>query len=161
MRPKRDNLLKKSLRCRLWALPCFAVSGWLAGMFFLMLLSPIAVSAEDGQPEDDYTQHGEEGVSRHDKGFPIPRKGPLISELREDLSPDIEGPETVIRLYEDAMGNTVREFLINGALFQIEVTPANGPTYYLIDVSGNGLFEERHQSHQPRLLVPQWVFYRF
>ncbi|MBF0402142.1 MAG: DUF2782 domain-containing protein [Magnetococcales bacterium] len=100
-------------------------------------------------------------VSTNEKGFEVPRKGPLISELREDLDPEVPGPETVIRRYEDYKGNTVREFLINGQLFQIEVIPTNGPPYYLIDVTGNGLFQERHVGYQPRLVVPQWVLFRF
>ena len=85
----------------------------------------------------------------------------MISELREDMDPDIPGAETVIRRYEDAMGNTMREFLIHGVVFQIEVVPVHGPPYYLIDVTGNGLFEERYQGNRPRLVIPQWVLFRF
>ena len=141
---------------------------WLAGLFLgmLLLFSPAdALSAEKpkGNPTkvEEAPQMVPEEVTRKEEGFPAPRKGPMISELREDLDPDIPGAETVIRRYEDSKGNTTREFLINGQLFQIEVIPVNGPPYYLIDVEGNGLFQERHVGYLPRLVVPQWVLFRF
>ncbi len=107
------------------------------------------------------SQPGSDEVTRKEEGFPIPRKGPLISELREEVDSDTSRPATVIRRYEDYHGNTVREFLINGRLFQIEVTPVDGLPYYLIDVEGNGLFQERYAGARPRLVVPQWVLFRF
>ncbi|WP_193771427.1 DUF2782 domain-containing protein [Candidatus Magnetaquicoccus inordinatus] len=99
--------------------------------------------------------------SHKQDGFAVPPKGPLVSELSEKLDPDSTVPETVIRRYEEYNGLTVREYLINGTVFQIEVTPANGPPYYLIDVEGRGLFQERYVGFQPRLVVPQWVLLRF
>jgi len=77
------------------------------------------------------------------------------------LDPEIAGPETVIRKYEDAQGNEVREYVVNGAVFQIQVIPYNGVPYYLLDVNGDGLFENRFQGYQPRIVVPQWVLFRF
>lgn len=127
----------------------------LAALFFLGLLFTLPNHAISASKSD------ETKVTTRDEGHPVPTKGPLISELREDLHPDIPGPETVIRRYVDIMGNEVNEYFVNGALYQISVTPVNSPPYYLIDVSGNGLFEEMYQGHQPRLLLPQWVFFRF
>ncbi|MBF0161744.1 MAG: DUF2782 domain-containing protein [Magnetococcales bacterium] len=122
---------------------------------------PRPAAAQTAPAADPVPQDVPEEVSRRDEGFPIPRKGPLISELRESTDPESKIPETVIRRYEDYKGNTVREYLINGMLFQIEVIPTSGPPYYLIDVEGNGLFQERHVGYQPRLVVPQWVLFRF
>ncbi|MBF0284771.1 MAG: DUF2782 domain-containing protein [Magnetococcales bacterium] len=93
----------------------------------------------------------------HDK----PRKGPLVSEFREHLSDEAEAPETVIRVYEDGSGGVVREFVINGSVFQIEVVPAVGPPYYLVDTTGSGIFDARYAGTLPRLIVPQWVLFRF
>ncbi len=95
------------------------------------------------------------------RGHAVPKRGPLISELREDLDPEIAGPETIIRKYEDGAGNEVREYVINGAIFQIQVIPFNGPPYYLMDVNGDGLFEHRYRGYEPRIIVPQWVLFRF
>ena len=127
---------------------------WFVALFVGMTVSLLPASnliADTTQAE----------VTHRDEGFPVPRKGPLVSELRENLDPETPDAETVIRRYEDSRGNVVREFLIHGALFQIEVIPISGPPYYLIDVTGEGLFQARYQGSKPRLLVPQWVFFRF
>ncbi|GAB0056556.1 hypothetical protein SIID45300_00864 [Candidatus Magnetaquicoccaceae bacterium FCR-1] len=94
-------------------------------------------------------------------GHPIPAKGPLVSELREEVESDKPGHITIIRKYEDAQGNQVREFSSQGAVYQIQVVPANGPTYYLIDTDGDGLFESRSNGYEPLTVVPQWVLFRY
>lgn len=94
-------------------------------------------------------------------GHPVPVKGPLVSELREEVESDKPGHITVIRKYEDAQGNQVREFSSQGAVYQIQVVPANGPTYYLIDTDGDGLFESRSNGYEPLIVVPQWVLFRY
>ncbi|MBF0341066.1 MAG: DUF2782 domain-containing protein, partial [Magnetococcales bacterium] len=86
----------------------------------------------------------------------LPVKGPLVSELREP-DPDHPGHVTVIRKYEDSQGNQVREFSVQGAIYQIQVIPVNAPAYYLIDPNGDGLFESMSNGHEPQFVVPQWV----
>ncbi|MBF0180743.1 MAG: DUF2782 domain-containing protein [Magnetococcales bacterium] len=117
--------------------PSFHAGTLLTGLLFLLAASP-ALAQES---------------------HAVPAKGPLVSELKEKAEP--EGPETVIRKYEDAQGNQVRESAVNGAVFQIQVTPYNGPPYYLIDNDGDGLFETRINGYEPKLMVPQWVLLRF
>lgn len=95
------------------------------------------------------------------KGHPIPHKGALTNQFREDLNDELDGPETVIRKYEDEHGNQVIEFSINGSLFELQVIPANGRPYLLVDTNGDGLFDSRINGHELRLIVPQWVFFRF
>ncbi|MEO5341151.1 MAG: DUF2782 domain-containing protein [Magnetococcus sp. MYC-9] len=135
----------------------------LLALFCLCALTSLAPA--NGMSDDPAKGSAPQGVpaevTRREEGFPIPRKGPLISELREPTDPEHPDQETVIRRYEDSKGNTVREYLINGMLFQIEVVPVSGPPYYLIDVEGSGTFQERHVGYQPRLVVPQWVLFRF
>ena len=159
MYPKKISSSKNTPDCQLRLPRYFYHTACLVSLFFLIVLS---VFPTHGVGKEAARQAGAaDGVSRREAGFPVPRKGPLISNLREDVDPEIPGAETVIRRYEDSRGNVVQEFILNGALFQIEVSPVHGPTYYLIDVQGNGLFEERYQGHMPRLVVPQWVFFRF
>ncbi|MBF0159011.1 MAG: DUF2782 domain-containing protein [Magnetococcales bacterium] len=94
---------------------------------------------------------------------PPPARGALVSELREQVAEGAEGGGMVIRLYEDASGTQIREFLLRGQPFQMEIRPSNGaPPYYLVDPNGKGLFESHDSSQQgPQLLVPQWIFSRF
>lgn len=95
------------------------------------------------------------------KGHPIPHKGALTNQYSEDLNDELDGPETIIRKYEDEHGNQVIEYAINGSVFELQVIPANGKPYLLIDTNGDGLFDSRLNGHEPRLMVPQWVFFRF
>ncbi|MBF0622728.1 MAG: DUF2782 domain-containing protein [Magnetococcales bacterium] len=88
-----------------------------------------------------------------------PTKGELISELKEESS-STEGA-TVVRVYEDSAGNRVREFSMRGAVFQYEVSPKDGPRYFLIDNDGDGLFESRFHGYEPRIMVPQWALFQF
>ncbi|HIJ82670.1 MAG: hypothetical protein HW380_3925 [Magnetococcales bacterium] len=96
-----------------------------------------------------------------EKGHPIPQKGAMVTQFREDLTSEVDGPETVIRKYEDEHGNQVFEFIINGSLFQLQVIPADGIPYLLIDTNGDGLFDSRMNGHEPKLVLPQWVLFRF
>lgn len=166
LRVAAQNLLNRCQQINLSACLLTSVRACLLGLGMLLIVCPtnsMAAAQKTANPPkvEAAPQAIPDEVTRDEKGFAVPRKGPMISELREDLDPDVPGPETVIRRYEDYKNNTVREFLINGMLFQIEVIPNNGPPYYLIDVEGNGLFQERYVGYQPRLVVPQWVLFRF
>lgn len=121
----------------------------LAGLFLALFLAALPGVVRAEMPEVRPSGHA------------VPQKGPLISELREDLSPEVDGAETIIRRYEDAQGNQVREFIMNNAVFQIQVIPRNGIPYYLIDADGDGLFENRFRGYEPSLIIPQWVLFRF
>ncbi|ATJ81253.1 DUF2782 domain-containing protein [Halomonas beimenensis] len=67
-----------------------------------------------------------------------------------DIQPDI-----TIRQEEE---RTIREYRVNGVLYAIEIQPAAGPAYYLVDHDGDGDFT-RHESE--RIAVPEWVIKRF
>ena len=51
------------------------------------------------------------------------------------------------------------EYRLNGRLYMIKVTPAEGKPYYLIDHEGSGKF--RRDDFQPRIAIPMWVIKRF
>lgn len=69
-------------------------------------------------------------------------------------STDVE-PDVTIRQEED---RTIREYRVNGALYAIEIRPAAGPAYYLVDRDGDGDFERQDGQ---RIAVPEWVIKRF
>ncbi len=76
------------------------------------------------------------------------------------MDPALPGPETEISLYEDGSGNRVREFRINGALFQIQGLPVGAAPYYLVDQDGDGQFETRLEDTGAVLVLPTWVLFR-
>lgn len=62
----------------------------------------------------------------------------------------IEGPD-----------ETIREYWINNHLMMIEVIPAVGPPYYLIDTTGDGRLDVRTDGLGPNFVPPQWILFRW
>ncbi|MDR5868305.1 DUF2782 domain-containing protein [Halomonas koreensis] len=75
---------------------------------------------------------------------------PALAQSGAEVEPDI-----TIRQEED---RTIREYRVNGALYAIEIQPAAGPAYYLVDRDGDGDFERQNGQ---RIAVPEWVLKRF
>lgn len=67
------------------------------------------------------------------------------------LEPDV----TIRRRGED----TVEEYRLNGRLYMVKITPSIGPSYYLIDNDGNGLFDKHMSQVYEDFKVPQWVLF--
>lgn len=67
------------------------------------------------------------------------------------LEPDV----TIRRRGED----TVEEYRLNGRLYMVKITPSIGPSYYLIDNDGNGLFDKQMGQVYEDFKVPQWVLF--
>lgn len=63
-------------------------------------------------------------------------------------SPD---PEITTRQEEN---RTIREYRLNGRLYAIEIRPASGPAYHLIDQDGDGNFERQAGD---TIRIPEWV----
>lgn len=75
---------------------------------------------------------------------------PALAQSAADVEPDI-----TIRQEEE---RTIREYRVNGELYAIEIRPARGPSYYLVDHDGDGNFERQEGD---RIAVPEWVLHRF
>lgn len=71
---------------------------------------------------------------------------PLLFAQQDAATPDI-----TVRQEED---RTIREYRINGQLYAIEIQPAQGPAYYLVDDDGDGDFQ---RSDAQRVTPPSWV----
>jgi len=64
-------------------------------------------------------------------------------------------PDLVIR-YKD--GAKIEEYRINGQLRYAKITPKVGPPYYLVDSTGDGRFDKRHnQLENPP--IQTWLLY--
>ena len=55
---------------------------------------------------------------------------------------------------------TREEYRLNGRLYQIKVTPAVGPSYYLIDQQGDGNFIQADNGQKP-VRPPMWIILSF
>jgi hypothetical protein len=71
-----------------------------------------------------------------------------------ELDPALEPQVTIIKRGTD----TVEEFRIGGKLYMIKVTPARGPSYYLIDEKGDGRMT-RQDSFDSGVRPPMWVIH--
>ena len=85
---------------------------------------------------------------------PIPEPPPPPPGM--ELDPSLEPQVTIQRRGTD----TVEEFRLNGRLYMVKVTPANGRPYYLIDNVGRGEFA-RQDSFDTGTRPPMWVIHQF
>jgi hypothetical protein len=74
---------------------------------------------------------------------------PLVSG--QPIEPDV----TIIRNEKEV----IEEYRLNGNLFQVKITPVIGPSYYLIDMDGDGQLESRRTGIYDSGNVPKWVLF--
>lgn len=67
-------------------------------------------------------------------------------------------PEVIITPLE---GDRIKEYRVNGMLYMIEINPAKGPPYYLLDSDGDGVLETRRHNVETDVLVPRWAIFRW
>ncbi len=63
-------------------------------------------------------------------------------------------PEVVISPRDDGQ---VKEYRVNGRLYMIEITPAKGPSYFLVDTDGDGSLETRQSGTATGIQIPKWT----
>ncbi|MDX1625310.1 MAG: DUF2782 domain-containing protein [Wenzhouxiangellaceae bacterium] len=79
-------------------------------------------------------------------------EAPPPPPIREPLPPKVSEPEdefqpeVVIRQEE---GRTVEEYRRGNRVYMVRITPSVGPPYYLIDTTGDGLMDLRHDRFAP------------
>ncbi len=78
----------------------------------------------------------------------VPPPPPGMEAFDAALEPQV----TIVK--KDA--DTHEEYRVNGRLYMVKVTPAIGPSYYLVDQSGDGSFA-RIDTFQPVTSPPMWV----
>lgn len=88
-----------------------------------------------------------------EKAVPSPGPPPL-PEQSEVIEPDIR----IIQRGE----KLIEEYRLNGKLYQIKVTPRIGPSYYMVDIDGDGDFDSRFEGPvNSDMLIPSWVLFRW
>ncbi len=81
---------------------------------------------------------------------------PQIERLPEP-GERVDEPQVRIPVQE---GDQVEEIREGGRVVAVKVTPQNGPTYYLIDTTGNGNWMRR-DSLDDGVRVPMWPIKKF
>lgn len=85
--------------------------------------------------------------------LPDAPRPPDVIDSDETLEPEI----TIINRNDEV----IEEYRLNGHLYMIKITPAFGPSYYLIDQDGDGEMETNVDRIDTNLAVPQWVILRW
>jgi hypothetical protein len=84
------------------------------------------------------------------------KRPPKLEPLPEPPPPPpmspVEGPAVRIPVQE---GDKIEEIRQGGRVVMLKVTPPNGPTYYLVDTTGNGNWMRR-DSLDDGVRVPMW-----
>ena len=80
-----------------------------------------------------------------------------------DIPPRVKSGETLepeITIRRDDK-QTVTEYRINGQVQSIKVEPVVGPTYWLVDTTGDGFTDTRYSNYNPPFAIPGWVIFRW
>ncbi len=80
----------------------------------------------------------------------VPPPPPGMEAFDDALEPQV----TIVKRETE----TREEFRVKGKLYMIKVTPAVGPSYYLVDRQGDGNFIEADINH-PAVKPPMWVIH--
>ena len=78
------------------------------------------------------------------------------------LPPQVETgqmPEPEVTIIEQE-GRTLQQYSVNGQVYMIKVIPSSGPSYYLLDLDGDGFMDVRRDGPQD-IFIPQWVLFRW
>lgn len=78
----------------------------------------------------------------------VPPPPPGMEAFDEALEPQV----TIVKDERE----TREEFRANGRLYMVKVTPAVGPSYYLVDQQGDGNFVQR-DTMGPAVRPPMWT----
>ena len=88
---------------------------------------------------------------------PPPKLEPLPEPPPPPPLPELDQPAVRIPVQKEDKVEEVRE---GGRVVMLKVTPPNGPTYYLIDTTGNGNWMRR-DSLDDGVRVPMWPIHQF
>ena len=84
-------------------------------------------------------------TAREDAPPPPPIREPLppkVSDSDEQIEPQVR-----IRREDD---RTVEEYVTNdGRVYMVRIKPTVGPAYYMIDTTGDGILNTRHDRFEP------------
>jgi hypothetical protein len=70
------------------------------------------------------------------------------------VSEEVE-PEVTIVERDDGV---VVEYRVEGQLYMVKVVPVSGPSYYLLDLDGDGVLDVQENA-TPDLRTPQWLLF--
>ena len=105
------------------------------------------------------------GIAAAEPTTPEGADAPPLEAVPEppDIPPRVQSgetlePEVTIRRDDE---KTVTEYRVNGRVHSIKVEPVVGPTYWMVDTTGDGFAETRYDNFNPPYFIPGWVLFRW
>jgi len=98
--------------------------------------------------------------------FPNPARAEKLKIRNQDYTPQIPGPETLVKIYKRKKDGVVFDtFEIDGKIYacQFHVKgegDAPSTVYAIVDTDGDGIFESKY-AHGERAQPPEWVIQRY
>jgi hypothetical protein len=118
-----------------------------------ILILQVNSSFADVAPPPTLTEENQKGRTPKKS---IPLDTPTVEQDKPaEQQKQFPTPELVIR-YKD--GAKIEEYSVNGQLRYSKITPKIGPSYYLVDTDGDGVFDQRH-NHLDNPPIQQWLLY--
>lgn len=81
--------------------------------------------------------------------------------LEPELPPRIESGEALepdITIRREGK-KIITQYRVNGELYMVKIKPDAGPSYYLIDSTGDGNMNVRRNDLERDMQIPQWVLF--
>jgi len=84
----------------------------------------------------------------------------VAPNLHDELQPD-DTAGVDVRSFKRRDGTIIREYSVNGQVFQIKVQPPGGLPAYYLDRDADGQFERRLTRNSTRVTPPSWILKEF
>ena len=85
--------------------------------------------------------------------IPAPPELPAPIQSGEEMQPDI----TIVK----KGGETIQEYRRNGKLYMVKITPAAGPSYFMLDKDGDGVMDVKKNSLDENTNINQWLLFQW
>ena len=95
-----------------------------------------------------YAANAEEAAA-----VPEPPELPAPIQSGEEMQPDI----TIVK----KGGETIQEYRRNGKLYMVKITPAAGPSYFMLDKNGDGVMDVKKNSLDENTNINQWLLFQW
>ncbi|MGA7799222.1 MAG: DUF2782 domain-containing protein [Gammaproteobacteria bacterium] len=126
-------------------------------LFACLVAGPVLAQTGSGQPPD--TQQLPDMQEPAPK--PEPRTTPR-AKPKPQAKQDENGQQSIepdVTIVPGKGKEKIEQYSINGRVYMIKVIPAKGYPYYLIDTTGNGVFDTRRGGPEPDISIPHWVIF--
>ncbi|HKJ10478.1 MAG TPA: DUF2782 domain-containing protein [Gammaproteobacteria bacterium] len=127
-------------------------------LFLAVCLAAGPVLAQTGSDQ----QHKNQAQQLPSLQEPAPKPEPNAAPPAKHTGNGEKGKQSIepeVTIIPGKGKEKIEQYSVNGRVYMIKVIPAKGYPYYLIDTTGNGVFDTRRGGPQPNISIPHWVIF--